>query len=104
VGQVIASRTGMSQTDAELRVDAVYAQAKSAKSDSELAARILTDQARQTTAEASLWIFVALLTGAFCASLAATLGGKERDRVARESRRNSHRPTSRDGDSVPFPQ
>jgi hypothetical protein len=79
VGQVIAARTGMSQTDAELRVDAVYAQAKSIAADSELAVRILADQARQTAAKASLWIFVALLTGAFCASLAATLGGKQRD-------------------------
>jgi len=104
VGQVIASRTGMSQTDAELRVDAVYAQAKSAASDSELSARIAADQARQTTAEASLWIFLALLTGAFCASLAATLGGRERDRVGRESRRDSYQPTSLDGDSMPFPQ
>ena len=94
----------MSQTDAELRVDAVYAQAKSAASDSELAARIVADQARQTTAEASLWIFLALLTGAFCASLAATLGGRERDRVGRESRGDSYGTTSRDGDSMPFPQ
>ena len=31
------------------------------------------DKARKATAKASIWIFVALLTGALCASLAATL-------------------------------
>jgi hypothetical protein len=79
--QVVASRTGMSQADAELRVDAVYAQAKSAAADAELGARIVADQARQGAAKASLWIFVALLAGAFCASLAATIGGRQRDQV-----------------------
>jgi hypothetical protein len=79
--QVIAARTGMSQTDAELRVDAVYAQAKSIAADAELAARTAADDARRAAAKASLWMFVALLTGAFCASLAATLGGRQRDAV-----------------------
>jgi hypothetical protein len=95
VGQVIAARTGMSQTDAELRVDAVYAQAKSIATDSELGARILADQARQAAAKASLWIFVALLTGAFCASLAATLGGRQRDNVVHGSGTNDGRLASR---------
>jgi hypothetical protein len=27
------------------------------------------------------WTFLALLIGAFCASFAATIGGKQRDRV-----------------------
>jgi multidrug efflux pump subunit AcrB len=39
------------------------------------------EEARTTTRNASLWIFLALLTGAFCASFAATLGGKQRDDV-----------------------
>ncbi len=80
--QVIAARTGMSQTDAELRVDAVYAQAKSVAADAELAARTAADEARRAAAKTSLWVFVALLIGAFCASLAATLGGRQRDKVA----------------------
>jgi hypothetical protein len=79
--QVIAERTGMSQTDAELRVDAVYAQAKSAAADAELAARTAADEARRAAAKTSLWVFVALLIGAFCASLAATFGGRQRDKV-----------------------
>jgi hypothetical protein len=81
VAQVIAARTGMSQTDSELRVDAVFAQAKSIAADAELAARNAADEARKAAAKTSLWIFVALLIGAFCASLAATFGGRQRDQV-----------------------
>ena len=99
VGQVIASRTGMSQTDAELRVDAVFAQAKSMAADSELGARILADQAREAAAKGSLWIFVALLLGAFFASLAATLGGRQRDQGAHVSREEGGRLTSRDAEA-----
>jgi MFS family permease len=39
------------------------------------------EEARKTTRTATLWIFAALLFGAFCASLAATFGGKQRDNV-----------------------
>jgi hypothetical protein len=39
------------------------------------------EEIRRTTRTASLWIFAALLFGAFCASLAATFGGKQRDNV-----------------------
>ena len=81
VAQVIAARTGMSQTDSELRVDAVFAQAKSIAADAELAARNAADETRKAAAKTSLWIFVALLIGAFCASLAATFGGRQRDHV-----------------------
>jgi hypothetical protein len=81
VAQVVAARTGMTQADSELRVDAVYAQAKSVAADAELAARTAADEARQGAAKTSLWTFVALLVGAFCASLAATVGGRQRDRV-----------------------
>lgn len=80
--RVIAAQTGLSQADAEKRVDAVYAQGKRAAADAELAARTAADKARKAAAKASLWMFIALLTGAFSASLAATIGGRQRDRVA----------------------
>jgi len=80
--QVIAARTGLLQADAEKRVDAVYAQGKSTAADAQLAARRAADAARKNAAQASLWMFVALLAGAFCASFAATIGGKQRDCVA----------------------
>jgi len=37
--------------------------------------------ARKAVADLSLWIFVALLIGAFCASYAAIIGGSQRDHV-----------------------
>jgi hypothetical protein len=70
LAQVIAARTGLSQSDAEARVSQVTAQAREA-----------ADTARKALAHLSLWIFVALLTGAFCASVAATIGGRQRDKV-----------------------
>lgn len=39
------------------------------------------DQGRKAAATTSIWIFVALLIGAFCASVAATIGGRLRDAV-----------------------
>jgi hypothetical protein len=82
VAQVIAAQTGLSQADADKRVSEVFAQAKAAAAEAEAAARDAADAARTAAAKTSLWLFVALLTGAFCASLAATFGGRQRDRVA----------------------
>jgi hypothetical protein len=45
------------------------------------AQRLLEETARKAVAHSMYWTFVALLVGAFCASLAATVGGKQRDRV-----------------------
>jgi len=39
------------------------------------------EAARKTTAHTLLWIFLALLIGAFCASFSATIGGRQRDSV-----------------------
>ena len=39
------------------------------------------DAARKSTAHVLYWTFLALLVGAFCASVAAIIGGKQRDRV-----------------------
>jgi hypothetical protein len=70
LAQVVAARTGVSQSDAEKRVDDAYNQARQA-----------ADGARKAVAHSMYWTFLALLIGAFCASFAATIGGKERDRV-----------------------
>ena len=80
--QVVAAQTGLSPADADKRVSEVFAQAKAAAADAEATARDAADAARRAAAKTSLWLFVALLTGAFCASLAATAGGRQRDRVA----------------------
>jgi hypothetical protein len=66
--KVVAARTGMSQADAEKRVNEVVTQIKAD-----------TDAARKATAQLAFWLTASLLIGAFCASLAATEGGGLRD-------------------------
>jgi hypothetical protein len=75
VGQLVAQRTGVSQQDAEKRVIDTYARVHRTQTATIQAA----DTARQASAYASLWLFIALLSGAFIASLAATAGGRQRD-------------------------
>ena len=70
LGQAVAAKTGISESDADKRVSDVFTQAQQA-----------ADAARKALAHTLYWAFLALLIGAFCASLAATLGGKQRDRV-----------------------
>lgn len=81
VAQLLARRTGMSQGDAEKRVGDTYASYKKAVDDAAVKAREAADKARKAAAYGSLWMFVALLCGAFIASLSATYGGRQRDRV-----------------------
>ena len=40
------------------------------------------EEARRALRTASLWMFAALLIGAFCASIAATIGGRQRDSIS----------------------
>ena len=68
VAQVVAARTGMSQADAEKRVNGIVAEAKTA-----------ADDARKAAAKLSFWLTAAMLFGAFAASLAAVEGGSLRD-------------------------
>jgi hypothetical protein len=70
LAQLVASKTGLSKTDAEKRVSDVFTEAQQA-----------ADTARKTIAHSLLWTFLALLIGAFCASFAATIGGRQRDHV-----------------------
>lgn len=79
VGQLVAQRTGLSQSAAEKRVADVYAKAQAKVHDAEVAAREAADKARKASAYSALWLFVSLLVGAFVASLAATFGGRSRD-------------------------
>ena len=74
---VVSARTGLSPADADKRVSDVIAQARNVA----LQARQAADTARKAAAHLSLWIFIALLIGAFCASFAATIGGRQRDHV-----------------------
>ncbi|MDM0035915.1 hypothetical protein QTI33_27530 [Variovorax sp. J22P271] len=79
VAQLVAQRTGLSQQDAEKRVNDIYAKAQATRKEAETKAREAADQARKTSAYATLWLFISLLIGAFVASFAATHGGRRRD-------------------------
>jgi hypothetical protein len=79
LAQLVASRTGMSQPDAEKRVADVFDQAKSAKAQAAQQAKEAADAARKTGVYVALWAFISLLVGAFSASYMATVGGRQRD-------------------------
>lgn len=79
LGKQIASRTGISQPEAEKRVADAYAKVTRSIADAEAKAKQAAETARKSAAYASLWMFIALLAGAFCASLGATYGGRQRD-------------------------
>ena len=68
--QLVMSRTGVSQSEADKRV-----------SDAFLSAKSSAEAARKAIAHTLLWTFIALLIGAFCASLSGTIGGRQRDHV-----------------------
>ena len=70
LGRLVAARTGISQSEAEKRVSDVIADARQTE-----------DSARKAMAHLLLWFFLALLMGAFSASYAATIGGRQRDHV-----------------------
>jgi hypothetical protein len=70
LAQLVSARTGLSLPEAQARVSDVFA-------DSQQSA----DRARKAMAYLSLWLFVALLSGAFCASYAGTIGGRQRDHM-----------------------
>ena len=75
LASLVARRTNVSQTEAEARVDDIFARATQAIEETKKAA----DEAREAAAYAAIWMFVALLIGAFVASYAATFGGRLRD-------------------------
>ncbi len=75
IARLVAARTGLSQPDAEKRVDQVVTQAKAD-----------TDRARRAAAKLAFWLTAALLFGAFAASLAAAEGGQYRDGTWNERR------------------
>jgi hypothetical protein len=68
--RMVVAHTGVSEPEAEQRVTTVIENARQA-----------ADTARKITARLLLWFFLALLMGAFSASYAATIGGRQRDHV-----------------------
>jgi hypothetical protein len=72
---LVAARTGMSDADAQRRVDEVVAAANEA--DAKVKAQV--DAARKGAAEVSIFTALSMLVGAFIASVSAALGGRLRD-------------------------
>lgn len=68
--QLVSTQAGLNTSQADGRVSAVFSEAQEA-----------TDTARKAVAHTLLWTFLALLLGAFTASFAATVGGRQRDQV-----------------------
>ena len=79
VGQLVAQRTGMAQSDAEKRVTDTYARMQASLNEAQASAKDAADSARKASAYGALWLFISLLAGAFVASLSATWGGRMRD-------------------------
>jgi hypothetical protein len=75
LARLVAARTGISQAEAEKRVNDVIAETKQA-----------IDDARRAAASFAMWMAAAMLFGAFAASLAAAEGGQLRDGTWNEKR------------------
>lgn len=75
LASLVAARTGITLDEAQKRVDAFVAQVK------EVAARAKADadEARKAAAQAAIYTALAMLIGAFIASVAAAIGGRLRD-------------------------
>lgn len=72
---IVASRAGLTPEEARARVDATLAQINDAK----VKAQQTADDARQIGATTAMLGALSLLVGAFIASAAAALGGRQRD-------------------------
>lgn len=84
IATIVAKRTGLPQAEAEKRVSDIYNRASTTIAETKVAAKQAADNARKAAAHVALWMFIALLAGAFFASLAATYGGKQRDNLTNE--------------------
>lgn len=75
LAMLVAARTGLSQSDAQKRVDSIWAKIQNAKAKTQKAA----DEARKAGATTALLGALTLFIGAFIAAVSAILGGKLRD-------------------------
>ncbi|MBN9052192.1 MAG: hypothetical protein J0H80_00100 [Rhizobiales bacterium] len=75
IATIVASRAAISPDEARARVDQVLQQVEDAKN----AALQAADEARKSAATVALLGALSLLVGAFVASAAAALGGRQRD-------------------------
>lgn len=88
VASIIAPHSGLTQAQAKEKVQTSFgemqknvADANQVAEDSKQKALDAAEEARKAAAHSMLWMFVALLIGAFIASLSATYGGRQRNNV-----------------------
>lgn len=74
---MVSGRTDLSGNQAQQRVDEVISEAEQYYQN----ALDMADEARAAAAWTAIWLFIALLAGAFFAALMATFGGRQRDAV-----------------------
>ena len=75
LAELVAARTGVSQADAQKRVDEFIAAAQ----DAATKAKAEADAARKAAAEAAIYLALSMIIGAFIASVAGAVGGRLRD-------------------------
>jgi hypothetical protein len=75
LASLVAAKSGVSMDEAQKRVDAFVADVK----DGVARAKAAADQARKAAAQAAIYTALAMLIGAFIASVSAALGGHLRD-------------------------
>ena len=73
--RLVAARTGLSQQDAQKRVDDTWTRIEAAKAKAQQAA----ETARKSAVKTALLGALSLVIGAFIAAVSAILGGKLRD-------------------------
>jgi hypothetical protein len=88
LAQLVAARASVPPADAERRVNDAIAGMQMAKTRVAQAA----DEARNAATAFSLAMFLALVVGAFIASVAAALGGKQRDEPDTAAERRAGQP------------
>ncbi len=74
LGQLVSARTGLPQDAAVKRVNDVLGQVQAATQK----AKEVADQTRKVTAQGSFFLFFSMLIGAFIASVAGAIGGRQR--------------------------
>lgn len=79
IARLIAQRTNLNQQQAEQRLSQTFDDVQFSLREAETMVRETADEARKASAYAALWMFIALLLGAFVASLMAVFGGRQRD-------------------------
>ena len=75
LASLVAEKTGITTDEAQKRVDAFAAQVKELSTRAKAAA----DEARKAAAQAAIYTALAMLIGAFIASVSAAIGGHLRD-------------------------